>query len=80
MSLYIPRKPHDESKASCYPEKPLLVCRLCSRHREGRLPHIDVRQFVVIDASLFAKGGECPMYSARDVAAPFCEPREHEAA
>jgi hypothetical protein len=78
MSVYIPRKPPSTTIASCYPEKPMLTCRICMRLREGNPPHIDVRQFVVIDASLFVRDGACPMFEGRPAAVPHSEPAERE--
>jgi hypothetical protein len=78
MSQYIPRTAPDDTIASCYPEKPMLACRICMRLREGRPPHIDVRQFVIIDASLFVRDGVCPMFEGRPTVAPHTEPAERE--
>ena len=55
----------------------MLTCRICMRLREGRPLPVEMRQFVIIDSSLFAKDGVCPMYEAKPVARPFIE-RETE--
>lgn len=79
-SNYTRRTPIDDSQAPCHPTQRMDACYLCTRWRIAPEAPVDQRQFVVIDASIFASNGACPMYEARPVSQPYSEPTIAEAA
>lgn len=79
MSIYTPKTPPDDSLAPCYPSAQMLVCSTCARFRRGDPLPVDVRQFVVIDASVLRRPGQpCLMHEARPTSRSYFEPIEHE--
>lgn len=63
-----------EGQAPCYPSDRMLICGICQRYRRGYSMPAELRAIPVIDASIFAKNSQCPMYEARPVVRPFHEP------